>query len=125
MNTKKTEFTLHGGNMILIAQPIGSYTNYCAIDKEWMEQNWPDYFDDQVNLNCNVNGISLMDRIIATALLEKKIGFMFQPYCSHPFAFPMSDGKADVCKAFADLLSQLLEKKGQREAAKMIDNLMG
>ena len=88
MDTKKTEFTLHGGNMILIAQPTGSYTNYYAIDKEWMEQNWPDYFDDQVNLNCNVNGISLGDPIIATALLEKKIGFHVPALLQSSFCFP-------------------------------------
>lgn len=126
METKlKNEFALRGGNMILVAQPAGSCINYYAIDKKWLEQNWPDYFDDHVNPNHHENGISLIDRIIATALLEKKMGFMFQPYCANPFTFPLSDGKADGYRAFADVLAQLLEASGQHDAAKMIDAMMG
>ena len=51
MDTKlKNEFALRGGNMVLVAQPAGSCTNYYVVNKEWLEQNWPDYFDDRVNL---------------------------------------------------------------------------
>lgn len=106
MDTKlKNEFALRCGNMVLVAQPAGSCTNYYAVNKEWLEQNWPDYFDDRVNPYRHENGISLIDRIIATALLEKKMSFMFRPYCAHPFTFPLSDGKADGYRAFADLLA--------------------
>lgn len=89
METKlKNEFALRGGNMILVAQPAGSCINYYAIDKKWLEQNWPDYFDDHVNPNHHENGISLIDRIIATALLEKKMGFHVPTLLCESFHVP-------------------------------------
>lgn len=122
--TLKTDFSLRGGDMILVPQPAGDCINYYAVNKKWLRDKFPEYFENPEHNNRHSKGISLTDRIIAMALLEKKMGFMFRPYCAHPFTFPLQDGKADTCRAFADLLAQLLNESGQYDAAKMVDAMM-
>lgn len=85
-----------------------------AIDNNWLMHTFKD-FDE---------GENKCETIIARAMLEKKVAFMYQPAIGHPFVFVESASCEKSYVAFADVISQILRQTGHEDAAVVIDKLL-
>lgn len=86
-----------------------------AIDNEWLTQNHKTFNEENVN-EC--------ERVIAQAMLEKKVVFIYQSNTGHPFIFTKTDSAEKGYIAFADVISQILRMTGHEDAAVVVDRLL-
>lgn len=86
-----------------------------AIDNDWLAQNFKSFNEDNVD-EC--------ERVIARAMLEKKVAFIYQPNTGHPFIFTETNSSEKGYIAFADVISQILRMTGHEDAAVVVDRLL-
>lgn len=86
-----------------------------AIDNDWLEQNFKNFSEGNVD-EC--------EQVIARAMLEKSVAFIYQTNAGHPFIFTETNSSEKGYVAFADVISQILRMTGHEDAATVVDRLL-